>query len=165
MTKSNPRHIFANDIIWTRTIAIPLRTDHIVPLNFESTESIEVNFELFPDNLEYERLIEKKVFIVQINQCSEVIKVISGIDVMMYLKYDTVNVTDVPYLNLTNSHGVIQQITYPKKYAGVITDLRRRGSESVHDTKLMYTEWFTSFSGDTIYIKPPTIKSICIYTE
>ena len=93
------------------------------------------------------------------------IKVISGTDVMMYLKYDTVNVTDVPYLNLTNSHGLIQQITYPEKYVGVITDLRRRDSESVHDTKLTYTEWFTSFSGDTIYIKPPTIKSIRIYTE
>ena len=61
MTKSNPQHIFANDSIWARAIAIPLRADHIVPLKYESTESIEVNFELFPDNLEYERLIEKKV--------------------------------------------------------------------------------------------------------
>ena len=163
MTKSNPQHIFANDSIWARAIAIPLRADHIVPLKYESTENIEVNFELFPDNLEYERLIEKKVFIVQINQYSEVIKVISGIDVMMYLKYDTVNVTDVPYLNLTNSHSLVQQITYPEKYAGVITDLHKRGSESVRDTKLTYREQFPSFAGDTTL--NPLLKNMHIYTE
>ena len=162
MTKSNPRHLFANDSTWARTTAIPLLTDYIVPLKYESTESIEVDFELFPDNLEYERLIEKKVFLVQTNRYSQVTKVISGVDVMMYLKYDTINVTNVPHLNLTNSHSLIQQITYPEKYASVITDLHRRRSGSVRDASLTYREQFPSFAGDTTL--NPLPKSVHIYT-
>ena len=162
MTKSNPRHLYANDSTWARLTAIPLLTDYIVPLKYESTESIEVDFELFPDNLEYERLIEKKVFLVQTNQYSHVTKVISGVDVMMYLNYDTINVTDVPHLNLTNSHELIQQITYPEKYASVITNLHRRGSGSVRDASLTYRERFPSFAGDTTL--NPLPKNMRIYT-
>ena len=161
MTKTNPKAMFANDSLWARAIAWPLNKDYIVPLKYESTESIEVDFTLYPDTVEYEKLIEKKVFLVQINQYNEVIEVVSGVDIMIYLNYDTISVTDVPNLNLANNHGLIQQIANPEKYASVITNLHRRGSGSVRDTKLTYTEQFPT--GDTTL--NPLPKSMRIYTE
>lgn len=164
LAKSNPqqRTMFANDSIWARTIVMPLRADYIIPLKYESTESIEVDFNLYPDTVEYEKLIEKKVFLVQTNRHNEVIKVISGVDVMVYLKYDTINNTNVPHLKLTNNHSLIHQITNPEKYASVITNLHRRGSESARDTKLMYKEQFHNSADITLN---PLPTGMHIYTE
>ena len=165
MTKSNPQQItmFANDSTWARTIAIPLDADYTVPLKYESAESIEVNYARYPDTEKYEKLTEKKIFLVQTNLLNEVTKVLAGVDVMMYVNYETIGVTNIPQLNLTKSHGLIQQISNPEKYAGVITKLHRKGTESTHDRSLSEEERFPNSVGDTTL--NPLPKSIHILTE
>ena len=165
ITKSNQQSktMFANDSAWARTIVMPIRTDYIVPFKYESTERIEVDFEKYPNTVEYEKLIEKKIFLVQTNLKNEVLDVISGVDVMIYLDYETVGVTKkIPRLHLTNSHGLIRQIANPEKYANVLTDLQRKGIESVRDIELIRKEWLPSSRDTTLN---PLPKSIHIYTE
>lgn len=165
MTKSNPQSntMFANDSTWARTIVRPIKGgDYIVPLKYESTENIVVDFKRYPDTAEYEKLVEKKIFLVQTNLNNDVIEVITGVDVMMYINYETIDVTNVPHLNLAKSHGLIQQIVNPDKYANVITDLHRQGTKSVRDKKLTREEWFTNSRDTTL---DPLPKGIHIYTE
>ena len=54
MTKSNSQQItmFANDSTWARTVVIPLNTDYMVPLKYESSEIIEVDFAKHPGDTE-----------------------------------------------------------------------------------------------------------------
>ena len=165
MTKSNSqqRNMFANDSTWARTIAIPLKRDYIIPLKYESAESIVVDFARYPDTVKYEKLTEKKIFLVQTNLYNEVTKVLAGVDVMMYVNYETIGVTNVPHLNLTKNHGLIQQISNPEKYAGVITNLHRKGTESGRDRSLTKEGRFPSSVGDTTL--NPLLKSIHILTE
>ena len=165
MTKSSQRQktMFANDSTWARTIAIPLSIDYVVPLKYESAESIVVDFARYRDTERYEKLTEKKIFLVQTNLYNEVTEVLAGVDVMMYLNYETISVTNVPQLNLTKSHGLIQQISNPEKYASVITNLHRKGTESIRDRSLTKEEYFPSSVGDTSL--DPLLKSTHIFTE
>ena len=165
MTKliPNSNRMFANDTTWGRDIVIPLGIDYIVPLKYESVENIEVDFEKHPSTTKYEKLIEKKILIVQANTNNEVVKVIAGVDVMMYLSYETTAITNVPHLRLTTNHGLIQQIANPEKYVSVLTSLQRQGRDSVRDMKLTRKEWFSATSsGDTTL--NPFPESIHIYT-
>ena len=165
MTKSNPlqKTMFANDSTWARTIAMPLSIDYTVPLKYESAESIEVDFMRHRNTERYEKLTEKKIFLVQTNLYNEVTEVLAGVDVMMYLNYETISVTNVPHLNLTKSHGLIQQISNPEKYASVITSLHRKGTESIRDRSLTKEEHLPSSVGDTTL--DPLLKSTHILTE
>ena len=165
MTKSNSqqRTMFANDSTWARTIVIPLNTDYMVPLKYESSEIMEVDFANHPDTEKYERLIEKKIFLVQTNLYNEVTEVLAGVGVMTYVKYETIGVTAIPQLNLVKNHGLIQQISNPEKYASVITNLNKKGSESNRDRSLMNKEHLPSSIGDTTL--NPIPGNIRIYTE
>lgn len=165
MTKSNPqqRTMFANDSTWARTIAIPLKMDYVVPLKYESAESIVVDFARYRDTERYEKLTEKKIFLVRTNLYNEVTEVLAGVDVMMYLNYETIGITDVPKLNLTKSHGLIQQISNPGKYASLITNLQRKGTASTRDRSLTIEGRIPSSVGDTTL--DPLLKSTHIFTE
>ena len=165
MTKSNSqqRTMFANDSTWARTIVIPLNADYMVPLKYESSEIIEVDFAKHPDTEKYERLTEKKIFLVQTNLYNEVTEVLAGVDAMMYVKYETIGVTNIPQLNLIKNHGLIQQISNPEKYASVITNLNKKGSGSSRDRSLMNKEHLPSSIGDTTL--NPIPENIHIYTE
>ena len=160
MTKLIPgdKLIFANSTSWGRTIVIPLDLKRVVPLKYESTENIVVNFEKHRDTTQYERLIEKKIFLVQTNVYNEVLEVVAGVDVLMYLDLVTYNSTDVPHLSVKTNHSLIRQIADPQKYVHVINNL---------DTKAVRQE--PSFSThppqSSMNTLNPIPKGIHIYTE
>ena len=162
LTKSNSQQatMFANDSTWARTVVIPLSNDYMVPLKYESSEIMEADFAKHPDTETYEKLVEKKIFLVQTNLRNEVTEVLAGVDVMMYVKY---GMTYFPQLNLIKNHGLIQQISNPKKYASVITNLNKKGSGSSRDRILMNKEHFPSSIGATTL--NPILENIHIHTE
>ena len=165
LTKSNSQQatMFANDSTWARTVVMPWSTDYMVPLKYESSEFMEVDFAKHPDTEKYEKLIEKKIFLVQTNLRNEVTEVLAGLDVMMYVKYETIGVTYIPRLNLVKNHSLIQQISNPEKYASVITNLNKKGNGSSRDRILMNKEHLPSSIGDVTL--NPIPKNIHIYTE
>ena len=160
MTKLIPgsKLIFANSTSWGRTTVIPLNLKRVVPLKYESAENIVVNFEQHRDTTQYERLIEKKVFIVQTNIYNEVLEVVAGVDVMMYLDLVTYNSTDAPHLNVKTNHSLIRRIADPQKYVHVINKL---------NTKAVRQE--PTYSGNRQWYSMSTLnpipKGIHIYTE
>ena len=160
MTKLIPANklIFANSTTWGRTIVIPLNLKRVVPLKYESTENIIVDFENHRDTTQYERLIEKKIFIVQTDLNNKVLEVVAGVDVLMYLDLVTHNFTDVPHLSIKTNQSLIRRITDPQKYVNVINKL---------DTKAIRQE--PSYSTHPPWSKISTLnpipKGIHIYTE
>lgn len=132
MTKLIPGHfMFANNTIWSRATITKFDHDKMVPLKYESAEEFVVDFAKHRDTTQYEKLIEKKIFIVQIDINNEVLDVIAGVDVMMYLDLMTYNFTDAPHLVVKTNHSLIRRIADPQKYTSVInkidaTDIRKK---------------------------------------
>lgn len=151
-------YIFANNTAWSRTILTPQGLPDMVPLKYESSENIVVDFVKHKDTVEYEKLVEKKVFIVQIDQFNEVLDVIAGVDVVMYLDVITQNVTNVPNLDIKVNHSLIKQIANPQKYANVITGL---GSKAIRQKpSCVYRLPWSSMS-----TLNPFPKGMRVYTE
>ena len=106
MTKpsQHAKHMFANG----NTVTLfPVSYDRIIPLKYESSENIAIDFKRYPETLEYERLVEKKIFLVQVGPSDEVLQVIAGVDVMMYVNYVTYNVADTVHLTLNKNHNTM----------------------------------------------------------
>lgn len=139
MTKASQHSIFADDN------SVPLHPiincNRVVPLKYESIENITIDFSQYPETLEYERLIKKKIFLVQASRSGQVLKVIAGIDVMMYLNYVTDNVTDVVHLTLNKNHSLIQWVVNAERYASVLADKTNHISR---DRELTYKSTFNN---------------------
>ena len=148
MTKPSQRanYILADD---KAVLLYPVNYNRIVPLKYESHENLSIDFKDHPDLLEYEKLVEKKIFLVQINHSGQVVEVIAGVDVMMYLHYQTYNITDLVHLHLNKNHSVIQWIINAKKYTSILND---KGNRILRDRKLTWTENFQNPS--TITLNP-----------
>ena len=126
----------------------PVDYDRIVSLKYESGENITLDFKQHPETLEYEKLVEKKIFMVQIDPSSErVLKVIAGVDVMMYLHYHTYNVTDTVHLTLNKNQSLIQWIVDAESYIGVLNDNTNHKSR---DRQLKYKVVFHNPSTTTL---------------
>lgn len=139
MTKpsQHAKYMFADN---KATSLNPDNYDRIVPLKHESSENITIDFKQYPNTVEYERLVEKKVFIAQVDDLSgQVLKVVAGVDVMMYLSYLTYNVTDAVHLTLNRNHSLIQWIGDADKYTSVLNDTR---NHKFRDRKLTYKSSF-----------------------
>ena len=160
ITKLSPGKplIFANSTTWARTMINPTNQERIVPLKYESTENIVVDFAKHRDTTQYERLIEKKIFLVQTDFDNKVLDVIAGVDVLMYLDMQTYNLTDAPHLNTKTNHSLIRRITAPWKYAELITKLDLKAIRQEPN----YSE-NVPWSG--INTLNPIPKGIRIYTE
>ena len=161
MTKLIPgdKLIFANSTSSGRTIVRPINQKRVVPLKYESAENIVVDFEKHRDTIQYERLIEKKIFLVQTDLNNKVLEVTAGVDVLMYLDLVTYNFTDVPHLSVNTNHSLIRRIADPQKYINVINKLdaeaiRQEPSDST------YSPWSSIFS-----TLDPIPKGIHIYTD
>jgi len=150
--------IFANETAWGKVLLGSLSQERMVPIKYESSENIVVDFKKHQDTNEYERLIEKKIFLVQTNLYNEVSEVIAGVDVMMYINLVTYNVTDVPHLDIKKNHSLIKRIANPQKYVGIITDL---GTKAIRQESKCSThpQW------SSISTLNPIPKNIHIYTE
>ena len=142
LTKLTPhsRYIFANDTAWGRVMVRPRNIDYMVPLKYESSEIIVIDYEKYPDTVEYERLIKKKIFLVEISKYAEVLKVIAGVDVTMYIDcvYDITTVTKDGHITVNKSHSLIQRISDPQKYVDIIEN----STQSIRDRKLSYNGQF-----------------------
>ena len=138
MTKPSQRanYILAND---KAVELFPANYDRIASLKYESHENLTISFKEHPEMLEYEKLVEKKIFLVQIGESGEVSKVIAGVDVMMYLDYQTYSVTNSVNLTLKKNHSLIQWIVNLDKYRST---LNNKGNHKLRDRKLTYTETF-----------------------
>ena len=138
LTKLIPhsRYIFANDTTWGGVIVRPRNIKYTVPLKYESSENIVIDYEEYPNTVEYERLIKKKIFLVEISLNDEVLKVIAGVDVTMYIDciYDITTVTKDGHIIVNKSYSLIQRITEPEKYANIIED----STISIRDRELSY---------------------------
>ena len=115
---SHGRHIFANDTSWGKVFIEPRSSGYTVPLKYESSERIVIDYNEYPNTVEYERLIKKKIFLVETSRNSEVLKIIAGVDVTMYTDciYDITAVTTDGRITINKSHGLIQCIANPEKY-------------------------------------------------
>ena len=160
ITKLSPdkRLIFADSTAWVRTVVNPTDKERIVPLKYESTENIVVDFDKHKDTTQYERLIEKKIFLVQTDFYNKVLDVIAGADVLMYLDMKTYNFTDAPHLDINTNHSLIRRITAPWKYAELLTklDLKAIRQEPNHPENVPWSGTNTL---------NPIPKGIHIYTE
>ena len=126
----------------------PVDYDRIVSLKYESGENITLDFKQHPETLEYEKLVEKKIFMVQIDPSSGcVFKVIAGVDVMMYLHYNTYNITDTVHLTLNKNQSLIQWIVDPDSYIGVLND---DSNHKFRDRQLKYEAVFHNPSTTTL---------------
>ena len=148
MTKPSQRanYILADD---KAVLLYPVNYDRIVPLKYESHESLTIDLKEHPELLEYEKLVEKKIFLVQIGQSGQVLEIIAGVDVMMYLHYETYNVTDSVHLHLNKNHSLVQWIVNAGKYLCVLND---EGNRKLRDRKLTWTESFQNPS--TVSLNP-----------
>lgn len=151
------KFIFANYTSWGRTILYPLNIARMVPLKYESAENIVVNFTRHRDTTEYEKLIEKKIFLVQTDLQNVVIDVIAGVDVMMYLDLKT-NITGELHLDVTTNHSLIRRITDPHKYISMINNLNSKAIRQEPDC-LMHPPW------SSISTLNPIPKGVRVYTE
>ena len=123
MTKPSQRsNIFATDN--SRVQVLPLFIAYRMPIKYESSENIVIDYNMYPETVEYERLIKKKVFLVHTDLQYKVLEVITGVDVMMYLKYHTDSITPGGSINLTlkKDHSLFQRIINPEKYVSVLND-------------------------------------------
>ena len=160
MTKLIPGdRLFANATIWGRANLRSRDQPRMVPLKYESSENIVVDYEKHRNTTQFEKLIEKKIFIVQTSiYNNKVLDVVAGVDVMMYLNMMTYNFTNAPYLDITANHSLIRRITDPQKYVSVIKKL---------DTKTIRDEpncnGNVPWSGTTTL--NPIPKGVRIYTE
>ena len=136
LTKLIPhsRHIFANDTSWGKVFVEPRSSGYTVPLKYESSESIVIDYNEYPNTVEYERLIKKKIFLVETSRNSEVLKVIAGVDVTMYIDciYDITAVTTDGHITINKSHSLIQRIANPEKYSNII----KESSRNVRDKEI-----------------------------
>ena len=159
MTKLIPgKGLFANDTVWGRTILTPESQPRMVPLKYESSENIVVDYEKHQDTIHFEKLIEKKIFIVQTNLLNEVLDVVAGVDVMIYLNTMTYNSTDAPHLDIAANHSLIRRIADPQKYVSVINKLDTtavRKEPSYH----LNVQWSSTSTLN------PIPKGVRIYTE
>lgn len=146
MTKPSQyaKHMFADGSAVT---LYPVSYDRIVPLKYESSENIAIDFRQYPETLEYEKLVEKKIFLVQIGPSDQVLQVIAGVDVMMYVNYVTYNVTDAVHLTLNKNHSLIQWIVNPEKYFSVLGD---KNNHKFRDRELTYVSKFLNPSVTTL---------------
>jgi len=138
LTKLIPRsrYIFANDTAWGRVMVRPRSIDYVVPLKYESSENFVIDYEKYPDTVEYERLIKKKIFLVELSKYAEVLKVIAGVDVTMYIDCinDITTVTKDGHVTVNKSHSLIQRISNPEKYVSIIVG----NTQSIRDRELSY---------------------------
>ena len=160
MTKPSPqsRYIFADDSPESVVKILPKNYAYLAPLKYESSENIVIDFEKYPNTLEYERLVEKKIFLVQITTQNVIKQVLAGVDVMMYLNFRTYNFTDVPHISLSKNHSLIQRITNPEKYVTVIDSARKHH----RNRELSYQE---AFEDSQIVTLDPLPKNIHVYTN
>ena len=140
MTKQSQRSkfILADD---KAVELFPTNYDQTASLKYESRENLTISFREHPEMLEYEKLIEKKIFLVQIGQSGKVLKAIAGVDVMMYLDYQTHSVTNSVNLTLKKNHSLIQWIVDPDNY---LSTLNNKANHKSRDKKLTWTETFLS---------------------
>jgi len=145
MTKqAHKSNIFANDN--SKVQLFPSFMRYNQPIKYESSESIVIDFNQYPNTDEYERLIKKKVFLVHTDLQYNVLDVIIGVDVMMYLHYHTNSITpDGRQVNLMlkKDHSLFQRIINPEKYARVLND---KANQVFRDINLTHKEWFQSHS-------------------
>jgi len=160
MTKPSPhsRYIFADDSQESVVRILPKKYAYLAPLKYESSENIVIDFKKYPNTLEYERLVEKKIFLVQITTQNVIKKVVAGVDVMMYLNYQTHNFTDVPHVALSKNHSFIQRIINPEKYVTVIN----RARQHHRNRELSLTELFYN---PQIVTLDPLPKNMHVYTN
>ena len=125
----------------------PVDYDRIVSLKYESGENITIDFKQHPETLEYEKLVEKKIFMVHLDPSGHVFKVIAGVDVMMYLHYHTYNVTDAVHLSLNKNQSLIQWIVDADRYIGVLND---DTNHKFRDRQLKYEAIFHNPSTTTL---------------
>ena len=153
----NSRYIFADD---KSSLLHPAAVDYdrIVQLKYESIENITVDFKQYPETLEYEKLVEKKIFLVQMARSGQVLKVLAGVDVMMYLDYMTYNVTDTVHLTLNKNHSLIQWIVNADSYRSTLND---DGNRKFRDRGLSY-EW--KFQNPSTTSLNPLLDGQKIYT-
>ena len=146
MTKPSQRghYILADD---KAVLLYPVNYNRVVPLKYESHENLTIDFNEHPELLEYEKLVEKKIFIVQIGQSGRVVKVIAGVDVMMYLRYQTYGVTNSVHLHLNKNHSLVQWLVNAEKYLDVLND---EDNHKLRDRKLTWTEVFQNPSTVTL---------------
>ena len=160
MTKLKPQNdgLFANDTVWGRTVLISKDQPRMVPLKYESSENIVVDYEKHQDTIYFEKLIEKKIFIVQTNLLNEVLDVVAGVDVMIYLNTMTYNFTDAPHLQIAANHSLIRRIADPQKYVSVINKLNTKAVREQPSCHLN-----VPWSGTSTL--NPIPKGVRIYTE
>jgi len=160
ITKPSPqsRYIFADDSQESVVRILPKNYAYLAPLKYESSENIVIDFKKYPNTLEYERLVEKKIFLVQITTQNVIKKIVAGIDVMMYLNYRTHNFTDIPHVALNKNHSLIQRIINPEKYVTVINS----ASKHYRNRELSLPE---VFQNPQIVTLDPLPKNIHVYTN
>ena len=124
----------------------PVDYGRIASLKYESYENITIDFMRYPGTLDYEKLVEKKIFLVESSESDRVLEVIAGVDVMMYLHYQKQSVTDRVHLK---KHSLIQRIINAKKYASMLND---KGNQMSRDRKLTWTGHFRN--PDTVTLNP-----------
>ena len=160
ITKPSPnsRYIFADNSLESVARIPPQTYAYLVPLKYESSENTVIDFERYPNTQEYERLIEKKIFLVHITPHNEIKRIAAGIDVMMYLNYNIHGFTNAPQVTLNRNHSVIQRIVNPEKYASVIS----RASRHYRNKELRFQEAFVNAQMVTL---DPLPKNIHVYTS
>jgi len=134
-----------------------------MPIKYESSENITIDYHTYPNTICYERLIKKKIFLVHTDLHSNVLAVLTGVDVMMYLKYHTEPITSdgEVSLTLTKDHCLLQRIINPEKYVSVLND---SSNQLLRDTILNYTERFQSSRPNEASLNPLP-KNINIVTQ
>lgn len=140
MTKpsKHAKHMFADN----NTVPLyPVDYNRIIQLKYESSENITIDFKQHPEALEYEKLIEKKIFLVQVNPSgNQALEIIAGVDVIMYLNYLTYIVTDdTVQLTLNKNHSLMKWIVDAEKYTSILNDNR---NHVFRDRKLKRTSSF-----------------------
>ena len=143
MTKpsQDANHILADD----KAIQLnPVNYGRIAQLKYEGYENLTIDFKQYPLTSEYEKLVEKKIFLVQTSQSGQVLEVIAGVDVMMYLHYQMYNPI---HLNLKKKHSLVQWIIDSEKYIGVLNDKR---NQKLRDRNLLWKEIFQNPSTVTL---------------
>ena len=143
MTKPSQgaNHILADD----KAIQLnPVNYGRIAQLKYEGYENLTIDFKQYPLTSEYEKLVEKKIFLVQTSQSGQVLEVIAGVDVMMYLHYQMYNPI---HLNFKKKHSLVQWIVDAEKYVGVLND---KGNHNSHYRKLVWDKTFQNPSTVTL---------------
>jgi len=161
MTKPSKRmSIFATDK--SRVKVIPFFLSYKMPIKYESSENIVIDYSRHRETIDYERLIKKKIFLVHTDLQYNVLEVLTGVDVMMYLKYHTDSITQDGRVMVTlkKDHSLFQRIINPEKYVSVLND---NDNQWLRDRDLTNIEWFQSHPEDASL--DPLPKNISIVTE